>query len=192
MNYYLLEHSEDEKDHLPGKSPILLNSYELNGFDLRTLWRGKNIEQWPDNIQLYFEKGNVLLDYVPNVLSWLIFTDKAIDLLKKINVSTIQCFPIDIFKKGHKEKFCTVKVVNVLETVLAFDWEKSDYVSWEDAPKYIKFIRKIVLKADAPYRNLDMFRLDESKNYIVISQRFKDEVEKKDLKGFGFTLLEFA
>lgn len=193
MNYYLLGYSEDEKDNLPkGKSPILLNSCEMNGFDLRTLWRGKYIEQLPENIQLSYEKGNVLLDYIPNVLSWLIFSNKAIDLLNKINVSGIQYFSVEIFKRGHKEKPYPVNVVNVLESVVAMDWEKSDYVSWEDDPKYIKFIRKIVLNSGASYRNLDMFRLEESKNYIIVSERVKEEVEKEGLSGFGFTLLEFA
>ncbi len=146
----------------------------------------------PENIQLSYEKGNVLLDYVPNVLSWLICSNKVIDLLNKINIIEIQCFPVEIFKKGIKEEPCLVTVVNVLESVAAMDLEKSDYVSWEDDPKYIKFIRKIVLNSDASYKNLDMFRLEESKNYIIVSERIKEEVEKEGLRGFGFTLLEFA
>lgn len=37
-----------------------------------------------------------------------------------------------------------------------------------------------------------MFRLEESENYIIVSERIKEEVEKEGLRGFGFTLLEFA
>lgn len=191
MNYYLLKYSEDEKDNLTkGQSPILVNSYELHGFDLRTLWRGNYIEEWPDNIELYYEKGNVILDYIPNVLSWLIFSDNVITMLNQLNVTEIQYFPINIYNIKNKSKNFMVNVVNTLETVSALDWERSDYISWEDDPKYIKFLRKIVLKADSDYRNLDMFRLAESKNYIIVSERIKKCLEMEKLTGFGLTSLE--
>lgn len=191
MNYYLLEYSGDEKDNLiKGQLPILVNSYELHGFDLRTLWRGNYVEKWPDNIELYYEKGNVVLDYIPNVLSWLIFSDKVIDTLNQLNVAGIQSFPINIYNIKNKAKHFTANVVNILESVSALDWEKSDYISWEDDPKYIKFLRKIVLKADNDYRNLDMFRLEESKNYIIVSERIKKCLEMEKLTGFGLAPLE--
>lgn len=193
MNYYLLEYSDDEKDNLSkGQSPILVNSYELHGFDLRILWRGKYIEKWPDNIELYYEKSNVVLDYIPNVLSWLIFSDRAINTLNRLNIPSIQCFPINICNIKNKEKRFPANVVNVLESISALDWEKSDYISWEDDPKYIKFLRKIVLKAHCDYRSLDMFRLEESKNYIIVSERIKQSLEIDKLTGFGLTLLEFS
>lgn len=193
MNYYLLGYSDDEKDNLPkGQSPILVNSYELYGFDLRTLWRGKYIEKWPDNLELYYDKGNVFLDYIPNVLSWLIFSNKVIAAFNQLNVVGIQCFPINICSIKNKKKHCSAYVVNTLESVSALDWEKSDYVSWEDDPKYIKFIRKIVLKTDCDYRNLDMFRLGESKNYIIVSERIKKCLKMENLTGFGLLPLEIS
>lgn len=191
VNYYLLEYSDDEKDNLTkGQLPIVVNSYELHGFDLRTLWRGDYIEKWPDNIQLYYEKGNVILDYIPNVLSWLIFSDKVIATLNRLNIAGIQCFPINICNIKKKEKYFTANVINALESVSALDWENSDYISWEDDPKYIKFLRKIVLRDDCDYRSLDMFRLKESKNYIIVSERLKKCLEMERLTGFGLTPLE--
>lgn len=191
MNYYLLKYSDDEKDNLAKcQSPIVVNLYELHGFDLRALWKGNDIEKWPDNIELYYEKGNVVLDYIPNVLSWLIFSDKVIAILNQLNVAGFQSFSINICDIKNKAKHFTVNVVNILESVSALDWEKSDYISWEDDPKYIKFLKKIVLKADSDYRNLDMFRLDESKNYIIVSERIKKCLEMEKLTGFELTPLE--
>lgn len=193
MNYYLLEYSDDEKDNLfKDQFPILVNSYELHGFDLRILWRGKYIKKWPNNIELYYEKGNVVLDYIPNVLSWLIFSDKVIDMLNRLNIASIQCFPVNICSKNNKEKHYSANVINVLESISALNWEKSDYISWEDDPKYIKLLRNIVLKFDCDYRDLDMFRLEESKNYIIVSERIKEGIEMKNLTGFGLTPLEFS
>ncbi|MGL5255860.1 MAG: imm11 family protein [Proteocatella sp.] len=161
-------------------------------FDLRDLWTGKYIESWPNNIELYYEKGEVLLDFIPNVLSWLIFTDKVVDIIKNLNGNKIQVYPVQISKKGDKVKCYCVNVVNVIESVAAFDWDKSEYISWEDDPEYIKYIRKIVLKGDKIYRNLDIFRLDESKNYIIVSERIKEEFEKEKIVGFRYTPLEMV
>ncbi len=191
MSYYLLEYSEDSKDNLPkGKSPILVNDYNLNGFDLRSVWRGTYIEKWPDNLDFCYKKGNVILDYVPNVLSWLMFTDKAVEVFKRLGIVNIQYLPISIKKAGKKEPSHMLNVVNVLDSVEALDLEKSDYVSWEDDYKYIKFIRKVVLNKNASKSNLDIFRLLESKNYIIVSERIRIAVENEGLTGFGFKLLE--
>lgn len=189
----MLEYSDDKRDNLEkNQSPILVNSYELNGFDLRILWRGSYIEKWPDSIELYYEKGNVILDYIPNVLSWLIFSNQVIVMLAQLNVAGIQYFSIDICNKKHKAKKFTANIVNTLEAVSALDLEKSDYISWEDNPKYIRFLRKIVLKADCDYRNLDMFRLEESKNYIIVTERIKKCFELEGFTGFRLVPLEFS
>ncbi len=191
MRYYLLEYSEDSRDKLPkGKSPILVNDYNLNGFDLRLFWRGIYVEKWPDDLEFYYEKGNTILDFVPNVLSWLMFTDKAVEVFKKLEIMNMQYFPIIIKKVGKKEHSYSLNVINVLDSVEALDWEKSDYVSWEDDPKYIKFIRKVVLNKNASKSNLDIFRLQESKNYIIISERIRKAIENEGLTGFGFKLLQ--
>ncbi|EMS71038.1 imm11 family protein [Ruminiclostridium cellobioparum] len=191
MRYYLLEYSEDSKDKLPkGKIPILVNDYNLNGFDLRLFWRGIYVEKWPDDLEFYYEKGNTILDFVPNVLSWLMFTDKAVEVFKKSEIMNMQYFPIIIKKVGKKEHSHSLNVINVLDSVEALDWEKSDYVSWEDDPKYIKFIRKVVLNKNASKSNLDIFRLQESKNYIIVSERIRKAIENEGLTGFGFKLLQ--
>lgn len=117
---------------------------------------------------------------------------KGVNIIKNLNKNEIQVFPVQISRKGNKVKSYYVNVVNVTASVAAFDWDKSEYISWEDDPEYIKYIRKIVLKADSVYRNLDIFRLDESKNYIIVSERIKKEFEKEKIVGCRFTPIQMV
>lgn len=185
MQYYRLVYSEDKEDKLPqGANPIFINSYNLDGFDLRSLWKGIRINTWNHNISLYYTDGEVLLDYVPNNLSWLIFSDDAVKIIRKVNTEA-EVFSVSVSsEKSQNTKHANV--VNILTSVSAMNWEKSDYVSWDDDPKDIKVIRNLVINRSAIFNSLDVFRLEESKNFIVVSEKFKQEVERIDLKGFGF------
>ncbi len=187
MQYYLLEYSDDSVDNLPQDlNPIVVNSYELHGFDHRSLWRGKKIEYWDEEIRLYYENGEVALDYIPNVLSWLIFSDTVIELFNSLGISGIQRFPVIISKVGKNDEHFQSNVINVLDSLSVMNWEKSDYVSWDDDPTYIKYIRKLVINRSNISDNFDIFCLAESKNYIIVSERVKKEMELCGITGFGF------
>jgi hypothetical protein len=184
--YYRLVYSEDKDDGLPeGASPILINSYSLDGFDLRSLWKGIRIADWNKNIELHYSNGEILLDYVPNNLSWLIFTDRAVSTIQTL-VTDTQVFPVSITSEVSKDSPIKANVVNVLTSVSAMNWDKSDYVAWEDDPRDIKVIRNLVMNRSSLIDNVDIFRLEESKNFIIVSGRLKQAIEKEGLLGFGF------
>jgi hypothetical protein len=185
LQYYRLVYSEDREDELPqGTNPILINSYHLDGFDLRSLWKGISINNWNENISLYYNDGEVILDYVPNNLSWLIFSDEAVRIIEKV-ATEAEVFTVSISSETSKDKI-QANVVNILTSISAMNWENSDYVSWDDDPKDIKVIRNLVINSSAIVNKPDVFRLEESKNFIIVSEKFKQEVERNNLKGFGF------
>ncbi|WP_143318640.1 DUF1629 domain-containing protein [Clostridium sp. HBUAS56017] len=70
------------------------------------------------------------------------------------------------------------------------NWEKSDLVTWDDDPKYIKAIRNLVIDSSKLDGLPDIFRLSESKNYIIASEQFKKKIEEKGLTGFQFLEIE--
>ena len=191
LQYYRLVYSEAREDELPqGIAPILINSYHLDGFDLRSLWNGVSINNWNENITLYYSDGVVMLDYVPNNLSWLIFSDNAVRIIEK-TATEAEVFTVSISSETSKDKI-QANVVNILTSISAMNWEKSDYVSWDDDPKDIKVIRKLVINNLAIVNKPDVFRLEESKNFIIVSEKFKQEVERNNLKGFGFWKIEIV
>lgn len=186
MDYFILEYSEDDGiDKF-----IMANDYNLNGFDYRKFWKGDKIENWEDNIELYYENEGQLLDYTPNVLSWMIFSDSVINIFQELGVRNFQAFSVKLINKLNKKKVHISNVVNITCQFNVLDWEKSDLITWEDDPKYIKFIRTLVIDISKLDTSIDIFRLAESKNYIIVSERFKNKIEERNLKGFGFCKIE--
>lgn len=190
MDYYRLVYSEGKEDNLPdGKNPIVVNSYKLDGFDLRSFWKGKRIENWNGNIELYYEEGDVSLDYIPNNLSWLICSEKVVKVLNNIGAD-YEFFSVPIYKESNKNENVSANVINVLVVVSVMNWNKSDYISWDDDPKAIKAIRNLVIYRSNIPKDINIFRLAESRNFIIVSEKFKNEIERESLKGFGFWKLD--
>ena len=186
MEYYELFWADSKND------VILINDYDLKGFDLTRLWKGERIEDWNEDIMLYYEKDGLVWDYVPNVLTWLIFSDRLVDLLYELGITDIQVFPVTLHKKGSTKKLPGYNVVNILTSVSAFNWERSDYVPWEDDPKSIKVIRKLVMNRSSLEGSPDMFRLAEDKHYIITSDRLKKAVEERGITGIKFRPAELV
>ncbi|PLR75858.1 hypothetical protein CU633_18425 [Bacillus sp. V3-13] len=192
MRYYRLVYSNDKDDMLPeGKSPIVINNYELLGFDLRALWRGQKINNWNNGIRLFYEKGEVLLDLIPNNLSWLILSVNGLNVVRRF-IADAQVFQVSITSEANKDLIIEANVVNVLTSISAMNWEKTDYTAWDDDPKEIKVIRNLVMNRSALIQEPDIFRLNESKNFIIVSERLKSEIEKSNLSGFGFWEIEIT
>lgn len=143
-----------------------------------------------EDINLFFENGEVLFDYTPNVLSWMIFSDRAISIFKELRIKQFQAFPVEIINKHKKYKTYKSNVINITCEYSVLNWEKSDIITWEDDPKYIKAIRNLVMDKSNLDKEIDIFRLTESKNYIIVSERFKNKVIEKGLSGFGFWEIE--
>ena len=184
MKYHRLVLKNQEKDC------VIVNHYDLEGFDPRKLWCGERIEVWDKKIQLYYDKDGLILDYMPNVLSWLIFSDRLIDVLKDLNVKHIQIFPVDLYRKGNEEQSLHFNVVNVLSKIAAMNWEKSNYLTWKDDPKAVKVVRQLVMNKSAIKEGLDIFNLAESVPYIVVSEKLKNAIESKNITGTHFCPIE--
>ncbi|WP_411680972.1 Imm43 family immunity protein [Clostridium thailandense] len=188
MNYFRLVYSEDDGVG----NFIIINDYDLKGFDYRKLWKGQKIEEWNDNIELFYEEEGVLLDYTPNVLSWMIFSDKVIDIFNELGIYQFQSFRVKLVNKEKKDYTYNSNVVNITCDYSVLNWEKSDLITWKDDPKYIKVIRNLVMDISKLDKVVDIFRLSESKNYIIVSERFKNKIEEKELKGFEFWKIDVS
>ena len=182
VDYYRLVYSEDDGI----ENFIMINDYDLKGFDYRKLWRGQIIDNWQDNIELFYEKEGELLDYTPNVLSWLILSDEVISVFNELDIRQFQAFSVKLSNKFKKDKSKFSNVINITCDKSVLNWEKSDLVIWDDDPKYIKAIRNLVMDSSKLDGLPDIFRLSESKNYIIVSEQFKKKIEEKGLTGFQF------
>lgn len=186
MKYYRLVLKNQEEDC------VIVNHYDLKGFDLRKLWRGEIIEKWNQEMCFYYDKDGLILDYMPNVLSWFIFSDKVIDVLNELNIKEVQIFPVVLYRKDDTNQFLKYNVVNVLSKISAMNWEKSDYLAWKDDPKTVKVIRKLVMNKSAIREGVEIFNLAESIPYIIVSNNLKNAMERKNLTGVDFWPIEIV
>ncbi|MGE5328495.1 MAG: imm11 family protein [Deltaproteobacteria bacterium] len=184
MKYYRLIYKETNKEL------ILVNNYDIKGLDLRKLWRGESIDKWDESIRLTYSKKGIAVDYLPNVLSWLIFSDKAVKVFKDMSIKNIQMFPVNITKGLKNEEVLKYNVVNILTSIPALNREKSDYAIWEDSLEEIKFIRKAVLNKVMINEDIDIFLLKEGVVYVIVSERLKKQLEINDITGVDFEELE--
>lgn len=171
---------------------IIVNNYDLKGFDHRKLWKGEKIEEWNNDIALYHDKEGLVLDYIPNVLSWLIFSNKTIEVLKELKINNIQVFPVSLQKKDSMAQRLHYNVVNVITSIAALNWEKSNYLTWEDDPRSIKVIRQLVMNKSAIKEGVDIFTLEEAASYVVVSDNVKVSFEKSGITGVDFWPLEIS
>ncbi len=184
MNYYRLINKESEEDL------VLVNDYDLKGLDLRRLWRGEVISDWNDSIKLYYEKDGLVTDYVPNVMSWLICSNRLVNVFDELNIKNIQVFPVILYNKSNANEKLNYNVVNIVTSVSALNWELSDCVTWDDDPKDIKFIRKLVMKSSSLKENLDIFLLAEGVTFVIVSEKLKVAMEGNGITGVDFFPIE--
>ncbi len=142
---------------------IDLDTYQPVKYELDAAGNGKK------NYQMDIARTNGLI----------IFSEKAINVLKDILEQTGQIVPI-ITESKRKKFFGFYANKNIYDDSI-INFEKSD---WRQAEKG-KIIRKLVLKTNYPKDDY-LFVLFDEPMTVLVTEKFKELVEKNDLQGFEF------
>lgn len=120
----------------------------------------------------------------PSLHSIPFFSAKAVKVLGEIMGENVEYLPVT----GEASKFT---IVNVIKVIDALDMEKSDLIYFPDGRIMSK--RKIALKFEKIPENVNLFKLTEfPRTTVIVSDNFKDAVEKNGLKGFAFEKVEVS
>ena len=112
------------------------------------------------------------------------FSSKAVKVLSEIMGENVEYLPVT----GEASKFT---IVNVIKMIDALDMEKSDLIYFPDGKIMSK--RKIVLRSEKISCTDNIFKLIEfPRTSVIVSDNFKDAVEKACLKGFTFEKVEIS
>ena len=109
----------------------------------------------------------------------IIFSEKAIEVLKDILEKTGQIVPI-VTESKRKKFFGFYPNKNVYDDSI-INFEKSEYNQYEKG----KVFHKIVLNNNYP-KNDYIFVLFDEPMIVFVTEKFKELVEKNNLKGFEF------
>jgi hypothetical protein len=169
---------------------VVLCDYDLRGFKYTDLLVGKVIEQWDENICLYYEEEGELEDFLANPLHWPILSQRFVALLDRMDVSQIQYFPANIRNKVTGRKIIGYHIANVMELIPALDWEKSDYELWDDGSGDIRRLYKLVIVKSKVRPGAHIFRLAEDPFSLIVSEELKVALLNAKITGVDFWEVE--
>ena len=176
MDYWILKYLSDEFNCVEfDLEKILPISNLFDGRVLSSTWE-------PQPIKFLYrsrKKGDC-----PSLHSIPFFSSKAVKVLSEIMGENVEYLPVT----GEASKFT---IVNVIKLIDALDMEKSDLIYFPDGKIMSK--RKIVLRSEKISCTDNIFKLIEfPRTSVIVSDNFKDAVEKAGLKGFAFEKVEIS
>ena len=164
---------------------IVCKEYKLQGVKKFDVSKGRFIQEWPNDVTLYYESGEPE-DYLGNALGWLVVSPLVQRILNEMGVENTQFLPISIKNViTEKKDLHGYAVLNILNVISALDKKHSTYEEDPEFPEY-PIILKVALCRKS-IQNTDIFRLKEQNCLVFISQRVKDELELVKVTGFKFT-----
>lgn len=119
-------------------------------------------------------------DFLPSIGIPLV-SEKWKEVFSNLIEKDAQLIPVNI-KDNLGNENNSFYALNILNSVLCLDKEKSVFDIDEDDDYDIK---KFFISLPANYNNL-IFRMEEHKSYIIVTEAFKNKCEEANLKGMSF------
>lgn len=188
MDYFPWQH-DDEDDALAwievSPESIRRKDYLLTEGVCAAAWfpGGVTFDLWKD-------RGSKLADSIPNVLGFLIVSDKLRRLLDKHSGADIEFLPVRV--RNHQGRLVKARyfIANVLGTTACVDRELSDFDMGAIDKEHASHFRRLVLDESRIGADQKLFRLSEQPGLILAREDLVDELLEQDCTGILFTYLE--
>ena len=169
------------------------------GFNENDFKMGKRIERWDNNV--FFQAKEKEDDGEPDDAlqssSMLpIYSERLVNELKKEKINGIQYLPARILRPNNME-IKGFSLVNILNFIKAFNYEKSNYNRFRDDfpnPKVqgkLAGVTKYVLHKDK-LLGMDIIRLADYKQSFFVSEKIKMIFERNNFTGYSFKEIELT
>ena len=181
MRYYKLIYDYENDD-----KSIFCDIANIGNMSEYIVQDGKTIDNWENVIFEYnSQDGNIFTDYLSNVYSWLVVSDKFKRVTNDLISDHVQYLPLKIIERNTGVEIDTYSVLNILSIVDALDLEHSVYDIFELDNEKIISIQKYALQKN---KILDqhIFRLENQEIGIFVSEALKEVIESEHLLGFSF------
>lgn len=157
------------------------------------LTTGDRARDWfPDDVMfdLSDDYGIRLADSIPNVLGFLIVSDKLKHILEDQSSTEIEFLPVGIRNQKKRPVDRPYYVANVLGTLACVDIEQSDFTMDAIDKEHVDWFRRLVLDESRIGTNHNIFRLAELPGLILVREDLVDAVLEQDCTGIIFQYLE--
>ncbi|MBN2817943.1 MAG: hypothetical protein JXP36_03190 [Bacteroidales bacterium] len=164
---------------------LSIEDYDFGSFELTKLWLPKKIDEDISNIKFYTDNLNSdITDAVGNPLSLFIFSDKMINLLFPFLNEDAQVISLELINNNTKDK---IKGFNLLHPFKAFKCIdiKNSGVSYSGGNE-ISIVGDCVIREKEVPTDVHIFRVEEDKNTVIVSDELAKSLVGKDVNGIAF------
>jgi hypothetical protein len=149
------------------------------------LKKGVWIDQWDDRVTLVSCQDGELLSRLSNDSDMYLLSDKVISVFEENAIKGFQFLPVAILKEDKSRLPGYNTVGNIYKTVSCLNLQQSVYsVFGSKDSRYphpnsdywgkVRVIDKMVINQNKLPDDLDIFRLDEKKSTVFVSEKFVD------------------
>ena len=152
-------------------------------------WRlGKGVplgSDFPPDAQFQMDKrsGNIVTDFLCNILALLMISPKMRKLMEKEGVTDVEYLPFVLLNKKGKVVSREYCVANLLGGVECVDPNSSDYMKSRIEPDQIGHVFKLNLLFDKIPDDKKLFRLREKPRTFIIRSDFLAMLRENDVTG---------
>ena len=176
MDYYIWGY-----DYAADYAQIKKLPQELND-NLWKLHKGIACSDWfPEDITFELDpnSGIKLADSIPNVLHFLIVSDKLKGILNEIS-SQFEFFPVNILNARGKKTSKPYFLANLVETKNYLDKEKSEYKMSNLDKSQVQYFKKLILDPGKIDKDISMFRLADMTQLIIVSHELAVDIKRNN------------
>lgn len=140
----------------------------------------------PIKVEFWKNGGNglaeILLDSIP------LFSKELVEALQSIGIDNLQVFPVTAVEREGVSINQKYYAVNVIGCIKCADMDRSEYTDITGQGLLAVNFRKLVIDEEKTYGQY-MFRLAESVASIIVHEKVKLELDKKNFKYLSFRQL---
>ncbi|MFY0564524.1 imm11 family protein [Archangium lansingense] len=137
-----------------------------------------------------FPKARRLCGLQHNTLGLIVVSKEFKTALEEFGCENIEFLPISILNHRGKLASADYFIANVIGLTDCMDREKSTYKNNALIPTQISSCSKLVLREDAIPEQLHFFRLGNAPRIHVVTEKLKQELERRKLTGLLFVPVE--
>ncbi|WP_299460869.1 DUF1629 domain-containing protein [uncultured Microscilla sp.] len=192
QKYFLLDWNTNDKKHVFIEGFEASDKLKDNGSTGVSL-----LNEAPPKAFLKNKKG-VKADALVGASTFLVISERFKTLFENFqdDIQFIEFIPLRLENLKSNEKSEKYYLLNILNNIECFDWEKSSYTRYPkdifpDQQHLIRKVDKLVID-HKPIKERNIFRVAEKPIPIYISQKLKDAIEEADLTGVEFHEVEVS
>jgi hypothetical protein len=111
------------------------------------------------------------------------------EILLQLEPSYFEFHSVQLICTKTSEVDTSYSLLNILNKIQCFDWERSEFRTYPTAPQVILGVSRLVVREDT-IQDRNIVRMEELPTVILVSARLKQQIETTRLTGIQFMQLE--